>query len=336
LAVSIVITVLVVAGILLLLVRPAQAPQPHDSGKLQVVATIFPLADWLREIGGDDVEVHCLVSGGADPHSFTPTVSDVTSISSARAVLAVGLGLDGWAKRLVENAGRGEQLGYFETGAWITPLKLASVQTIGEHDEHEDAHGGEDPHFWLDPQRAAAVVQRMAEELGKLDAARREAYSQRAAKYVERLNALNDEVNAARQKIPAGSQIVTFHDAFGYLLARLNVKLAAVVQVSPGVEPSLQDVTQAERALQQIKQRAVFAEPPGTDRAAQLLAERLGVKVEVLDPMDAAFSTTGKTYIERLRHNLKVLVAALGDQTGGRGDGGTGGEGRGDAGTQQR
>ena len=104
--------------------RPSAPQQPPAAGKLLVVATIFPLADWLREVGGADVEVHCLVSGGSNPHHFEPSMKDAAAVTGARAVFAVGLGLDEWAGRLAANAGRTD-LAFFETGEWITPRPFA-------------------------------------------------------------------------------------------------------------------------------------------------------------------------------------------------------------------
>src|SRR5437879_1235066 len=100
-----IIGLLVVAalGIAYLSLGRSAAPEPRTPNPepLTVVATLAPLADWLREIGGPDVAVHCLVSGAADPHHFEPSISDAMQISNARAVFAVGLEMDPWAQRLV-------------------------------------------------------------------------------------------------------------------------------------------------------------------------------------------------------------------------------------------
>ncbi|MCY3017759.1 MAG: metal ABC transporter substrate-binding protein [Planctomycetota bacterium] len=317
------------------LLRPAPvSPGPQ---KLQLVATVFPLADWLREIGGPDVEVYCLVSGGYNPHHFEPTIRDATRVTQARALFAVGLGLDEWAARLARNSGRGAALAFFETGTWITPRPFASTTAIplaaprgqgagASRDAGADVelveehhHGGLDPHYWLDPQRAAMVVARMAEELGKLDPPHREAYQQRAAAYIQKLKELDAGIEAGARALPPGAQVVTFHNAYGYLLDRLGVKLAAVVQASPGVEPSTRDVSAALRVMREIGQRVVFQEPLTSEAAAKTLARELGARVELLDPLDSEYSSAAKTYLERVRHDVDVLAKALANQ-GRKGD----------------
>ena len=306
--ISILITIVIVALILIFTVKPAQAPKRET---LEVVGTIFPLADWLREIGGPDATVHCLVAGSANPHHFEPTTGDAMRVSQARAVFGIGLNLDAWVGKLVKNAGRGDQLAYFETGKWITPRKIGAARMIGADADHAHEAGDDDPHYWLDPQRAISVVRQMADEMGKLDPVHREAYLGRATAYVEKLKILDFELQKRAAEIPPGAQIVTFHDAYGYLLERLSIKLAAVVQVSPGVEPSLKDMTEAERIMREIRQRMVFAEPQESPKAATLVAERLGAKVEILDPMDGELSPAGKTYLERLAYDIALLVKAV-------------------------
>jgi ABC-type Zn uptake system ZnuABC Zn-binding protein ZnuA len=326
------LVVIIVAGLLIFaFARPRKDVQ--TSGKLQVVATIFPLADWLREVGGDDVEVHCLVSGSSNPHHFDPSMKDATVLTKARAVFAVGLELDPWAAKLADNAAN-RDLKFFTTGKWIKPRSLSSVKTVNigaaapaeadehadhdhdGHDHHGHDHGDQDPHYWLDPVRAKNVVLRMAEELGKLDEANAAEYRARAKAYAEKIDALNKDVSDTAKRIAAvksGAQLVTFHDAYGYLFEPLGISVAAVIQVSPGVEPGSKDVTEAVRMMQTIGQKVVFSEPLGGAKVAQVIAEQLkpAAMVKMLDPLDSELSEAGKTYLERMRYNLEVIEEAL-------------------------
>ncbi len=289
-------------------------------GRMQLCATISPLADWVREVAGEDADVHCLVDGSKDPHHFEPSPQDAVRVSASRAVFSVGLDLDEWADKLVANAGRGDKLVLFETGSWITPRKLevhqieihGAPKTDGTHDEEGHHHNGGDPHYWHDPRRAITVVTHMADELIKLDPVHKSGYETRKENCLKKLAALDDRIELAAKKIPAGKQIVTFHDAYGYLFERLHVSVAAVVQVSPGVEPTLKDCTEAIHAMQEIKQNVVFTEPAGSDRAIETIAKALGIThTEILDPLDNEYSPVGKNYFERMTHNIETLEKAF-------------------------
>lgn len=320
---SVLIVAFFVMGMLGCSSAPSTPAAGGRSGKILVVATLFPLADWLREIAGPDADVYCLISGSANAHHFEPSIKDVTTVTRATAVFAVGLELDPWAAKLVANANAKTR--FFETGKWILPRRLTATQTIsvsepgkaaakadheGHHhdDGHDHHHGDSDPHFWLDPSRAADVVQRMADELTTLDPAHADGYKKRSEAYIASLKALSAELDSQAKSVPPGTKIVTFHDAYGYLLERLNIKLVAVVQVSPGVEPSPKNVSEAIRAMKDIKQRTVFSEPTGSPAAAKIVAREIGGAIETLDPMDSEMSTVGRTYLERMRHNISVLV----------------------------
>jgi zinc transport system substrate-binding protein len=283
-------------------------------GKLQVVATLFPLADWAREVGGDDITVHCLVDGTKNPHHFEATIKDATRVTHARALLAVGLGLDPWAQKLAANSGSDVKI--FMAGDWIESKKMPDAREIGIHGkgvgEPDDDHGGTDPHFWLDPARAIIVVKHLGEEFGKLDPPHKDLYAQRAAAFVAKLEKANHEVETLATAMPASAELVTFHDAYGYLFARLNIKIAAVVQVSPGIEPSAKDVAEAVKLMSELKQKVVFREPGANKAALDTLAKELGARVELLDPMDTEFSEAGKTYVERLTYDLNVIAGAEG------------------------
>jgi ABC-type Zn uptake system ZnuABC Zn-binding protein ZnuA len=308
--------VLLLAVIVVLIVRLNSTPPASTPaiGKLKIAATIFPLADWLREVAGPDAEVLCLVSSGQNPHHFQPTMKDITSLSQSRALFAVGLELDPWAQNLAANAGPKIELQ--TTGDWVSAMKMREAREIEIHgkdgedhdeDEHHHHHGSLDPHFWLDPARAIIVVNKMAEILGRLDPAHSAGYTQRAVAYVENLQKLNEEISVLKSKIPPKKEIVTFHDAYGYLFDRLGITISAVVQVAPGVEPSVKDMADAISVMKAIGQRIVFQEPGSNTTATAEIAKELGATVETLDPIEVESSDTGKTYIERLRHDLKAI-----------------------------
>ncbi|HLX63450.1 MAG TPA: metal ABC transporter substrate-binding protein [Planctomycetota bacterium] len=305
----------------------ADAP---SSGRLQLCATISPLADWVREVAGPDADVHCLVDGSKDPHHFEPTAQDALRISASRAVFAVGLGMDEWAETFVKNAERGDKLVLFETGEWIEPRKLEvhEIEIGGALRAHEPRaneprpqgsghhhHGSEDPHYWQDPRRAMTVVARIADELIKIDPAHKSGYESRRDACLQKLKALDTLVESAAALIPKNQQLVTFHDAYGYLFERLHIHIAAVVQVTPGVEPSLKDCAEAIHAMREIGQKVVFKEPAGSDRAIEVIAKDLGItQVEILDPLDNEISPVGKNYFERMKHNVLTVAKTLSDR----------------------
>jgi len=200
----------------------APAEGTNAARKLSVAATVFPIADWLSHIGGEHVDVYCLVSGANNPHHFDPTTQDAVRVSTSRAVFAVGLELDPWAAKLVKSAGSSVEL--IETGKWITPrtFSFESCCAAAGHAGHSDAEGhahsheaGADPHFWHDPRRVIIVVEKLSAELSRLDPPHAADYKANSEKYIARLKELDAEVASAATRVPKNTRLRTATSSSG-------------------------------------------------------------------------------------------------------------------------
>lgn len=118
-----------VVGLVMLLVLSiaACASSVAAPPKLQVVTTNNIVADWVRNVGGDSVDVFSLLPVGADPHTYQPGARDVTQIADADLVLSIGLGLEGaWLQELLHNAAR-DPATVIELGEGIDPIEFAAT-----------------------------------------------------------------------------------------------------------------------------------------------------------------------------------------------------------------
>ena len=115
---------------------------PADPGPvLQIVTTTNFVADWVRNVGGDRVEVFSLLAPGSDPHSYQPGARDVARIADADMVLSVGLGLEaGWLTELIHNASVDEH-GIVALGNHIDPIETEETGAHGDEHEGEEEHG---------------------------------------------------------------------------------------------------------------------------------------------------------------------------------------------------
>ena len=156
--------------------------------KLQVIASIFPVADMARQVGGDDVEVTTVVPAGASPHTFEMKPSLVKTFASAKVFLMIGAGLEFWADQLVQSSGRKLKPVVLSDGMTLIrsadPHHAESVKEAphasnksahAEHAHSHDFHTG-NPHIWLDPHLAKTMVTRIQEALSIADPAHASAY----------------------------------------------------------------------------------------------------------------------------------------------------------------
>ena len=287
----------VVALVLLLAPVPAVAQE-----KLKVVATFSILADFVKNVGGDRVAVSALVGPNSDAHVYQPTPGDAKMLADAKVVVANGLGFEGWINRLVKASGTKAPMIVATKG--IKPRKAA--------DDH--GHGDADPHAWQSVANAKLYVANIRDALVAADPAAKGTYEANAAAYAAKLDALDAEVKAAVEQIPADRRrIITTHDAFGYFAAAYGVTFVAPQGVSTEAEVSAKDVARIITQIRKQKIPAVFLENVTDKRLLERIGAEGGARIGGTLYSDALTDEKGvaPTYLDMMRHNVKQLAAAL-------------------------
>jgi zinc/manganese transport system substrate-binding protein len=289
----------VLAAIAALTLAPATQAFPQTT-RIPVVATFTILADFVREIGGDRVEVLAIVGPNGDAHVYDPSPTDSRKLAAARLVVENGLGLEGWIVRLTKASGTQARVVVASTG--VTPRNDA------------DAHGGLDPHAWQNVANAKIYVANIRDALIAVDPDGRANYETRAKNYLARLDALEIEVREAIAKIPPGRRrIVTTHDAFGYFGQAYGMAFIAPAGVSTESEISARDVSKIIKQIKSEKFPAVFLENVSDRRLIDQIARETGAKAGGALFSDALSGPEGPagTYIDMVRHNIRELTKAL-------------------------
>ena len=277
--------------------------------KLPVVASFSILADFVREVGGDRVQVTALVGPNGDAHVYQPTPADAKTLGAAKVVVINGLGLEGWIDRLIRTSG--SKAAVVTAAADVKPIAPGERQ--GEQPHGHD-HGGADPHAWQDIANAKLYVAAIRDALIAADPEERAAYEARASGYLARLDALDREVRAAVERIPPERRrVITTHDAFGYFGRAYGIAFVAPQGVSTEAEASAADVARIIRQVRAEKTPAVFLENISDPRLMQRIAKETGAKIGGKLYSDALSEQGGPagTYIDMMRNNIRELSAAL-------------------------
>ena len=282
---------------LLLWYAPAVAQE-----KLKVVATFSILADFVKNVGGERVAVSALVGPNGDAHVYQPTPGDAKTLGDARVVVTNGLGFEGWINRLVKASGT------------KAPMIVATKGIKPRKAEDDHGHGDADPHAWQSVANAKRYVENIRDALIAADPAAKDVYEANAAAYAAKLDALDAEVKAAIEKIPADRRrIITTHDAFGYFAAAYGVTFIAPQGVSTEAEVSARDVARIITQIRKQKIPAVFLENVTDKRLLERIGAESGARIGGTLYSDALTDEKGvaPTYLEMMRHNVKQLAAAL-------------------------
>ena len=296
------LAVLVIAGIWLFIAFGLRKSQPTktvpDGDKIKVIATIFPLADIAKQVGGERVNVITILPIGASPHTFEPTPQQVKDVSDARLFLEIGAGLEFWADKIIKS----ERLPHLKTIVASEGVHLLK----GDEDEHESGN----PHIWLDPVLVKGIVDKIEKSLVSLDPEGTIYYQKMATDYLQKLDRLDAEI----KKTVAGFKVreyVAFHPAWTYFGLRYGIKEAGIIEETPGREPTPKQVKAIIDNIRKSGIKAVFAEPQFSSKTAEAIAENTGAKVLFLDPIGNPEIPDRSTYLDLMRYNLKVMKEAM-------------------------
>jgi zinc/manganese transport system substrate-binding protein len=269
----------------------------HAAERLKIVASFSILGDFVRNVGGDRIDLTTLVGADSDVHVYTPAPSDAKRIADAKLVIVNGLGLEGWLPRLVQSSGAKAQV--VTASAGIAPLKLGSAA---------------DPHGWQSVPNAKIYVTGIADALVAADPDDAEFFRAQAKAYLEKLETLDREVRESVAKIPSERRkVISTHDAFGYFAAEYGVQFIAPLGVSTETEPSARDIATIISQIKAQKIPAVFLENISDDRLIRRIAAETGSKVggTLISDGLTGEKGPGPTYIDMVRHNIKALTSAL-------------------------
>lgn len=288
--------------------------------RLPVVASFSILADLVREVGGERVDVAALVGPDGDAHVFEPTPRQARQLQQARVLVTNGLGFERWLPRLkVAAAFKGQEI---VASQGIAPRALPASAQGGHHGHghghghgHDDAHHDHvDPHAWQDVGNAIVYVNNIANGLAHADPANAGHYRARAADYAARLHTLDARIRAQFAAVPAERRsVISTHDAFGYYAQAYGLRFVAVRGLSTESEPSARDLAQLVTQVRKERIGAIFLENISDPRLLEQLARETGAKVGGKLYSDALSPANGPaaSYIAMLETNTAVLLKAI-------------------------
>ncbi len=290
-------------------------PGQAQDAPLPVVATFSILGDLVRAVGGEHIKLTVLVPVGGDGHSYAPTPADAKAVAGAKVVVANGLGFEGWVRRLMKASGSAAPLVEAAKAVKVrAEPKEAHGHGHSHGHKHGHDHGGLDPHAWQSVANARIYVGTIREALAAADPARAAAYQANATRYIGELDALEAEIRAAVDRIPADRRrVITSHDAFGYFAEAYGVQFIAPRGVSTESEASARDVARIISQVKRDKIAAVFLENISDQRLMQQIARETGARIGGTLYSDSLSAADGPapTYIRMMRHNIRTIAEAL-------------------------
>lgn len=290
----------------------SSGPPDFKGPPVKVVCTTTIVADLVKRVGGDRVNVEVLMGPGVDPHRYIPTAGDRAKLEGAHLVFFNGLHLEGKMTDTFEKSRR-----RFRAFAVTRDLPADQLRAA-------DTDGGEhDPHVWFDVKLWAGTIGPVQAELSKLDPDGSASYAANADAYRKELLALDAEVRSAVGRLPEKRRIlVTGHDAFGYFGRAYGIEVRGLQGVSTASDVGTADLDKLADFLGSKQIPAVFTETSIEDKGLRAVLDatrtKYGHTVRLIGGDDALYSdalgapgSPGGTYVGMVRHNVTVIVDAL-------------------------
>lgn len=300
----------VVLGLTALTACSGSSTAGKKDGKLDVVASFYPMQYLAEQIGGSHVAVSNLTKPGVEPHDLELSPKQTASLGEADVIVYLK-GIQPAVDKAIDQSG----VKHTVDAAGLTKLEDHGTETGPGHEGHAhqgDNEAGADPHIWLDPVKYAEVAKGVGKALEQADPDHAADYKKNTDTVVKNLGTLNDKF-AAGLKNTATKTFITTHSAFGYLAERYGLTQEGIAGIDPEAEPSPARIKELQSLAKKDHVNTVFFETLASDKTAKTLAKDTGLKTDVLDPLEGITKKSkGADYIAVQESNLAALQKALG------------------------
>lgn len=309
----------------------------EETKKLNIVTTIFPAYDWVKQIVGDNknVEISFLIDKGVDLHSYQASAADIAKITDSDLFVYVGGDSDGWAEDIIKE---NPNLKYINMVDSIGEAALAEELVEGMQDEEEHDHEGEehaneedehaheegehedgeeeiDEHVWLSIKNAETIVSAIEAKLAEIDPDNKAEYEKNANDYLAKLDELDKEYKDTLSSIQNKTIIVGDRFPFRYLVNEYGIKYyAAFKGCDAGSEASFETVKFLANKMDELNMSDIFIIDGSKGDLAKTIVDNTkdkNAKVLVLDSMQSTKSSDNASYLDIMKKNLEVLKEVL-------------------------
>ena len=303
----------------LLLSLPSCGAGTAEEPRLTVVCTTFPIylfASSLTE-GVEGVAVERLDTGSTSClHDYTLSMADMKKIERADIIAVNGAG----PEEFLEDALAASDAKVIDCSQGVVLLEsLSHRHDEDEEDEHGHDHGHWDPHYWMDPSRAAVMLENLAEGLSLWDSGCAGAYRANLERARPEIEALLPLAAGNLYLYPDGAvmswvsphRLITFHDGFQYFTEVYGFELLAAIEEEAGSEASAHEIVEITGLVNRYDIPAIFTEVNGSAATANSISRETGCQVRALNMIMDGEEAGVEGYVRAVEENLRTIWEAF-------------------------
>jgi zinc transport system substrate-binding protein len=297
--------------IFLIILTGCSNQTPENNGKnspkkVEVVTTFYPMYYFTKQVAGNMANVTQLIPNGVEPHDWEPTARDMTKMQDADVFIYNSRYFETWKEKVFQSI----DTSHLKVVEAASKIKLMDANGL---EEGNGPGASKDPHVWLSPVLAQREVDNIANALEKKDPKHSAQYEKNAEAFKAKLNDIDHQYKETIDKAPR-KEFVTQHAAFGYLARQYGLKQIAIAGLSPDVEPTLGKLAEMAKLTKKKHINIIYFEGQTSSKVAKTLANEIGAKTVVLNPLEgltAEDEKQGLDYLGVMAKNLKALKETL-------------------------
>ena len=298
--------------------------------KPSVIVSNSVLCDLTKQIAQETIDLKCLIPGGQDPHTYSPTPDDRKAIETGSLILYGGYDFEPEVIKLIKAAKSKNAIAVHEVAV---PKPIMAEEGHGHGDEKKEAESKEskskeskskleaDPHVWHNVKNGISIVQVLKTQLIQASPANTERYEKNAKDLTDRLTQLDLWVSQSVSTIPTNSRkLVTTHDALTYYGQAYGIPIEGALQgISTTEKPSAQRIAALVAMIKSTQVPTLFAEVSVNPKLIETVSKESGVKLSAIPLVADGLGEPGgpsDTYEKMIRENTKAIVTDLGGKVG--------------------
>lgn len=317
-----------------------EAKNEESNGKLNVYASVYPIYDFTKKIGGDKINLSMLTKPGEEPHHYEPSSDDIKNLSKADLFIYNGAGLESFTDKIIES---NPDLKTCQASEGVDLIKAThdhdhdhdccqnnddadhnhnhenennhNHEAKENHSSHEEEHhhGMYDPHTWLSIKNAKIEMENIKNKLSEIDPDNASYYQKNFDKYAKMCDDLDKEYSQKISVLPNRVMVVS-HQAFGYLCGDYGLSQVPIKNISNEDEPDAQTMAQIIDYINKNNIKYICVEEMTSTKIADTIKAETGAQIKVLSPVETLTQEQmdkGEDYFSIMENNLKILEEVL-------------------------
>jgi zinc transport system substrate-binding protein len=268
-----------------------------NHSKLKIVASFYPIYEFVKRVGGNNVNITTLIPIGVEPHNFEPTIQQIQNAESADLIIYNGAGLEKWIDKI-------DSKFKVDASQGLNFLKGNDSESAGTYD----------PHVWLDPVLAEKEVENIRDALVKVDPANSQYYQSNADKFIAELNNLDNKIKTELTTCDK-KDFIAFHNAFTYFANRYGLNQHSILGITPEGEILPQRLQEIIQSARDLGLNIIYSEDLVDPRSAEVIAQEIpNGKVLILSPIEginAEEQKAGIGYLDKMNEDIDNLKIGL-------------------------